>query len=266
MSEPVQWTGAMVTPVVDLVAPVFRREVELEIGHGRVTAAILHVSSLGVHEASIDGEPVSPEVLAPGWSAYEWRLRYRSHDVTALVRDRFVVAVSVGNGWWRGRLGFLGGRALYGDRLGLVAQLEIDFADGHHQVVGTDSSWTAGPSDTLADDLYDGQTIDARRRTSKWHEVDGRPEQFYPVEDLAFDRSVLAPAIGPPVVRHETRRPERIWASPSGTHAGRLRSEPRRVGAVHRPRPAGQRDPDQARRGAGGRRARRPAASRRAGH
>ena len=46
--------------------------------------------------------------------------------------------------------------------------------------------------------------------------MDGEPEQFFPVEDLAFDHSVLAPAIGPPVVRHETRRPERIWTSPSG--------------------------------------------------
>ena len=72
-----------------------------------------------------------------------------------------------------------------------------------------------------------------------WHEVDGRPEQFFPVEDLAFDRSVLAPAIGPPVVRHETRRPERIWDLAIGTHAGRLRSEPRGVAAVHRPRPRG---------------------------
>ena len=33
---------------------------------------------------------------------------------------------------------------------------------------------------------------------------------------MEFDTSVLVPAIGPPVVRHETRRPERVWHSPSG--------------------------------------------------
>ena len=74
----------MVTPAVDLVAPVFRREVVLDPGHGAVASAVLHVSSLGVHECFVDGAPVSPEVLSPGWSAYEWRLRYRSHDVTPL--------------------------------------------------------------------------------------------------------------------------------------------------------------------------------------
>ena len=80
----VEWVARMVTPAVDLVAPVFRRTVDLD--HGTVTSAVLHVSSLGVHECFIDGVPVSPEVLSPGWSAYEWRLRYRSHDVTPLLR------------------------------------------------------------------------------------------------------------------------------------------------------------------------------------
>jgi alpha-L-rhamnosidase len=69
----VTWTARMITPAVDLVAPVFRREVTLEAGHGAVASAVLHVSSLGVHECSLDGVPVSPDVLSPGWSAYEWR-------------------------------------------------------------------------------------------------------------------------------------------------------------------------------------------------
>src|SRR3954452_2829770 len=206
----VTWTAQMITSAVDLVAPIMRRTVTLAAGDGDVDSAVLHVSSLGVHECSLDGVPVSPEVLSPGWSAYEWRLRYRSHDVTALLRDGSLLTVALGNGWWRGRLGFLGGRALYGDRLGLIAQLSVVFEDGHEQVIGTDPSWTAGPSDTIADDLYDGQTIDARRRAPDWD------DQFLAAVPMDFDTSVLAPAIGPPVVRHETRRPQQVWISPSG--------------------------------------------------
>jgi alpha-L-rhamnosidase len=206
----VAWIAKMITPAVDLVAPVFRREVSLETGHGAVASAVLHVSSLGVHEIHLDGRPISTEVLSPGWSAYEWRLRYRSHDVTSVLRDGSLLTVALGNGWWRGRLGFLGGRALYGDRLGLIAQLEVAYADGHFQVVGTDSSWTAGPSDTIADDLYDGQAIDATRRVNDWM------AQALAAVPMDFDTALLAPAIGPPVVRHESRRPERIWTSPSG--------------------------------------------------
>ena len=75
-----------------------------------------------------------------------------------------MLGIALGNGWFRGRLGWAGGRAHYGDELGAFAQLEIEFDDGHVQTVVTDESWTAGPSAVVANDLYDGQTIDARRR------------------------------------------------------------------------------------------------------
>ena len=145
---PVQWTAAMISPVEDLDgAPLLRTEVGLDEGHGDVTEAQLHVSALGVFEATLNGTAVSDDVLSPGWSSYEWRLRYRSYDVGALLEDRTVLGLALGNGWYRGRLTWSGKRALYGDRLGAIAQLEITFADGHRQVVVTDDSWAAGPSD-----------------------------------------------------------------------------------------------------------------------
>ena len=200
------WSASMISPSADLGAPVLRRAFDLDPSHGEVTSAVLHVSSLGIFEASVNGQPVDDDVLSPGWSSYEWRLRYRSYDVTALVTARTVVEVSLGNGWYRGRLGWTGASKVYGDRLGLIAQLELTFADGHRQVIVTDDAWTARPSRTIANDLYDGQTIDARVR----EEASGG------VEVLAFDTTRLVPYVGPPVRRQEALRPERIWNSPSG--------------------------------------------------
>ncbi|WP_313817471.1 alpha-L-rhamnosidase N-terminal domain-containing protein, partial [Citricoccus sp.] len=40
-----------------------------------------------------DGVPVGPDVLSPGWSSYEWRLRYRSYDVTAVITPTSVIGV-----------------------------------------------------------------------------------------------------------------------------------------------------------------------------
>ena len=210
---PVHWNAAMISPVEDLDgAPQLRKEVVLDQGHGDVTEARLHVSALGVFEATLDGDPVSDDVLSPGWSSYEWRIRYRTYDVAAQLRERSVLGIALGNGWYRGRLTWSGKRALYGDRLGAIAQLEVTFADGHRQVVVTDETWTAGPSAVVANDIYDGETIDARRR------VDGhaQAERAQTVQILDFDTSKLAPYVGPPVVRHETLRPVKIWSSPSG--------------------------------------------------
>lgn len=210
------WTARMITPAIDLTAPVFRREVALDGSHGQVLSATWHVSSLGVFEARINGKPVGEDVLSPGWSAYEWRLRYRSYDVSGLLEDTNVMTVVVGNGWYRGRLGFMGGRAFYGDRLGLIAELEITYEDGHRQRIHTDDSWTATSSDIVADDLYDGQVIDARRRSTDWFTFGATPERTVPVRPLDFDTSVLVPYLGPPVRRQEVLKPVQVWASPSG--------------------------------------------------
>lgn len=213
----VTWSASMITPYADLgSAPLFRREVELDADHGAVESAELHMSSLGVFEAAINGRPVGDDVLSPGWSSYEWRLRYRSYDVAAQLEDRNVLTVSVGNGWYRGRLGFSGMRELYGDRLGLIAQLEIGFADGHRQTVVSDETWTATGSDVLADDLYDGQTIDARRRDPDWYTFGANQRWVLNARVLDFDTAKLAPYVGPPVIRHETLAPTKIWTSPSG--------------------------------------------------
>jgi alpha-L-rhamnosidase len=98
--------------------------------------------------------------------------------------------------------------ALYGDERGGFAQLEIGYGDGHRQVVVTDTTWQACPSATTANDLYDGQTVDARRCPSA--------VEWVGVHALDFDASLLAPSATPPIRRHEALRPERIWTSPSG--------------------------------------------------
>jgi alpha-L-rhamnosidase len=214
---PVHWTAAMISPVEDLDgAPLLRQEVVLDDGHGVVIDAQLHVSALGIFEATLNGIPASDDVLSPGWSSYEWRIRYRTYDVASKLRKRNVLGVALGNGWYRGRLTWSGRRALYGDRLGVIAQLEVTFEDGHRQVVVTDETWTAGPSTVVANDIYDGQTIDARRRDDEWTRPGPVPAGWAGVDVLDFDTRLLAPYIGPAVVRQDTLRPERIWTSPSG--------------------------------------------------
>jgi alpha-L-rhamnosidase len=76
-------TAQLVAPDEDFhAAPLLRREITLDGGHGDVVRAELNVTSCGIFEAFVGGAPVGDDVLSPGWSSYEWRLRYRSYDVT----------------------------------------------------------------------------------------------------------------------------------------------------------------------------------------
>lgn len=219
-------TAQAITPVAELgSAPRFRTTFTLEGGHGAVVQATLRASALGVYEALLDGAPVSEDVLAPGWSSYEWRLRYQTYDVTTQLAQRaeepHTLAATVGNGWYLGRLGWQQLTKIYGEHRGLIMQLDVVFADGHVQTISTDESWSAGGSEILADDLYDGQTIDARLREDAWasprtdHEAGLEPSAWGAVRPVAFPAELVEP-VGPPVRRQEKLAPQRIWASPSG--------------------------------------------------
>src|SRR5215213_8889874 len=167
------WSALPIAPNEDFDgAPLLRTEFVLEEGHGSVARATLHATAHGIFEGYLNGQLVSDDILSPGWTSYEWRLRYCSYDVTSLLQPTSVLGIALGNGWFRGRLGWSGGRALYGDELAALAQLEIEFTDGHRQTIITDDGWTAGPSAVVFNDLYDGETIDARRQSDAWLQPD----------------------------------------------------------------------------------------------
>lgn len=221
MSEATPLDGAMMVASDEDFdgAPLLRVEHALERDHGGVVSATLTATGQGVFEAFVNGSPVGPDVLSPGWSSYQWRLRWRTWNITGLIPDSgpVVVGAALGNGWHRGRLGFAGGVALYGDELAFMARLDITYADGHTQTIVTDDTWRAGPSATTANDLYDGQTIDARRHQTGWNTPGFDNATWVGVHEVAsFDASTLTAPIGPPVIRHESIRPVKVFTSPAG--------------------------------------------------
>jgi alpha-L-rhamnosidase len=211
------WHARMIAADLDFDgAPLLRTEFQLERGHGPAVKANLAVSALGVVEAWFNGQRVSNELLAPGWTSYEWRVHFNAYDVTDRVETSNVIGLALGNGWYRGRLGWTGGEAFYGDTLGAIAQLEVTFEDGHIQRVGTDEQWKAGASAITANDLYDGETIDARRDRTDWLQPGFDAANWVGVHPIEFDTTKLAPNTAPPVVAWDERPVEKLWTSPAG--------------------------------------------------
>ncbi|WP_314175961.1 glycoside hydrolase family 78 protein [Streptomyces winkii] len=208
--EPGDWTARFISPAsiggIGGPAPVLTRSVVLGPG---IASARLYITAHGVYTATLNGGRVGDDVLAPGWTSYDHRLRYQTYDVTELVHEgENTLEVLLGNGWYRGRLGFGGGEfANYGERLGLFAQLEVNYPDGSTEIVGTDEHWAAHESGILEDDLYDGQRTDLRPRRSST--ADG-------VDVLDADVGRLTAPTGPPVRVTEVVPAERVFTSPAG--------------------------------------------------
>lgn len=136
---------------------------------GDIRRATAYVSALGVYEMRLNGRRVGDQVLAPEWTSYRRRVQYQTYDVTALLRSgENAVAAAVGEGWYAGRL-MVVGRFPYGHSPRLLAQIEIELADGSRQVIGTDDSWrTTLDGPIRSSGIYDGEVYDARREMSGW--------------------------------------------------------------------------------------------------
>ncbi|MEW1708577.1 family 78 glycoside hydrolase catalytic domain [Microbacterium sp. NPDC089190] len=203
-------TALLISPAAPVGggAPTLIGRFVLDPDHGEPVRATLRYSALGVVEAAINGIRVSDELLTPGWSSYEWRVRVAETDVTALVAAESTLELTLGNGWYRGSLTWTGATGVYGDRLAAIAEIELVFADGRTQVWATDDSWSVRASDTVSDDLYHGQTIDARRR--------GAASPEAPVEVIDVPSVRFEPYVGPPVVPVETLPVRDAWLSPTG--------------------------------------------------
>ena len=165
-----------------------------------VVAARLYATAHGVYEAEINGARVGDDALSPGWTVYGKRLKYRAYDVTRhVVQGPNAIGAWLGDGWYRGRLGFNGGtRDIYGTDQSWLAQLEIRHDDGSVTTIATDESWQAGPSPVITSSLYDGEVHDARLDDPGWSRV-GHGGNWTPVAVGERDPATLEPDGVPPV-------------------------------------------------------------------
>lgn len=144
-----------------------------------VKRAMLYFSALGLAEFHLNGERVGDAWFEPGWADYPRRAYYRTHDVTRhLVRGDNCLGAIVAEGWYSGYVGYgvwkgygpnRVGRYFYGKTPALLAQLEIEYADGSCETVITDSGWQVSADGPIREaDLIMGEAHDARRDDPQW--------------------------------------------------------------------------------------------------
>ncbi|MEU1953469.1 family 78 glycoside hydrolase catalytic domain [Nocardia rhamnosiphila] len=134
----------------------------------QVASARLYVTACGVYDAHLNGARVGDVILAPGFTDYHSRLYYQAYDVTDLITDGAnTIEIAVAEGWYRGSIGALGARNVYGTQTKLLAQLELTYADGNRDIISTGNGWGWSDDGPLRfADLKDGERVDLNREPS----------------------------------------------------------------------------------------------------
>lgn len=148
-------------------APLLRRAFDLA---AQPVSARLYVAAGGLPDVAINGTTIG-EAMQDGYTDYSKRVLYRTFDVTDQLRSGAnVLSAELGRGWygvsepneWYWHM------APWHAAPALRAQLEVLFADGQRQVIGTDGQWRTTDGPTRHDSVYAGERYDARLLPKGW--------------------------------------------------------------------------------------------------
>lgn len=173
-------------------APLLRKRFTLNRKPG---AALLYINSLGYHEASINGRPVSDAVLTPAVSELDRRSLIVAYDVTDLLqKGANELVILAGSGWYK--------PATFGAKYaGPLVRAELDL-DGA-VAVATDASWEGAWSGYRDDTSWEpygfgGEKIDARvvpesMDAAALDAMDWGPVDVVKVEGIAASQQMCEP-------------------------------------------------------------------------
>ncbi|MDD4871378.1 MAG: family 78 glycoside hydrolase catalytic domain [Kiritimatiellae bacterium] len=191
-------------------SPLFRKEFETTI---KISSARAYICGLGYYELYINGNRIGKQVLDPGQTTYDVRALYAVHDVTAYVNPgKNAVGVWLGNGFYGQNVAFAAKGLAWGPPT-VICKIVIDYNDGTSKTIVTDESWKANISPVVFDNVYAGETYDARRERPRWN--------FPGYDDFNWPRAVkvtvpcerLSAQTVPPIKQVKKIKPRQIIAA-----------------------------------------------------
>jgi alpha-L-rhamnosidase len=195
-------------------SPLFRKTFA---SSKKIKSATAFITSQGLYEASLNGKRVGDAYLTPGWTSYNKRLPYQAYDVTNLIQSGVnAIGVALGSGWYRGYIGFSGQKNFYGNELALLFQLQIQYEDGTGILVVSDPSWKCSTGNILSSEIYNGETIDARKEKPGWSTDNFNDADWSPVKIKENNPVNLVATYNESIRKHETFKAIRLIKTPKG--------------------------------------------------
>jgi alpha-L-rhamnosidase len=194
--------------------PLLRSTFEVQ---GKVKSARIYATSLGLYELELNGVRVGDSYFTPGWTSYQTRLQVQTYDVTDLIASGSnAVCAALGNGWYKGNIGWREKNSIYGEQIALLLQIHITYEDGTTSTIVTDRSWRASGSPILMSEIYHGETYDARLEQDGWSTAGFTDTDWSPVEILDYSKEQLVAQENEPVRKIEELKPISLITTPKG--------------------------------------------------
>jgi len=182
----------------------------------KVRSARVYVTSLGLYQLFLNGKKVSADLFTPGWTSFNKRLQYQTYDVTTLLQPKNAFGAIVGDGWYRGNIGWSSQNGYYGSKLALLVQLQVNYTDGTSELICTDQNWKASNGAIIASDIYNGETYDSRKEMPGWASAGFDDSKWEKAAVADHSKQVLVAPQGVPVKAIEEIKAIKQITTPKG--------------------------------------------------
>lgn len=206
-----------------------RREFQID---KEIRRARVYATAHGIYVLKLNGKKVGCDEMAPGFTSYQKYHLYQIYDVTTMVKKgNNVLGAIVADGWYTGRVGFMGDSCQYGECNALLLQLEIEYSDGKIEMICSDESFQCSDGPFVYSDVFIGEKYDARLEKKGWDSLGYDEAGWEPARKAEYGYDGLFAQYGEPVTIVEELAPKQIIQTPKGETvidlgqniAGRLR-------------------------------------------
>lgn len=206
------------TKVTSQAAGYFRKLIDTPTD---VQSARAYICGLGYYELYINGQKTGDHVLDPAPSNYDKEAYYVAYDVTdQLQAGKNALGIILGNGFYGQNISWKNDpesdRDLSYGMPAVKLLLELTYEDGTEEVFFTDSSWKESTGPIVFDNIYGGDTYDARYEINGWNESAYDDSQWNKVKVVSPEvRNISAQQI-PPIRKLQELSAKRVFKSASG--------------------------------------------------
>ena len=216
--EPESWKASWVTlgsestEVGSKPAQYFRKDFA---SAKKIKSARVYVTAQGLYQLFLNGKKVSTDLFTPGWTSYKNRIQYQTYDVTSMLQAKNSIGAILGDGWYRGNIGWGNANGYYGSKISLLAQLQISYADGTSEIVGTDDTWKVANGPIIFSDIYNGELYDARKEMPGWSTAGFDDSKWSKASIIEQSKKILVAPQGSVVKAIEEIKPVKLITTPN---------------------------------------------------
>lgn len=213
-------TGGMKKSVMveGFAASYFRKEFNLE---KQIKNAQVYICGLGYYELFLNGKKVGDHVLDPAPSNYDKQAYYVNYNITnELKSGKNAFGIILGNGFYGQNISWKNDPEsdkdlAYGPPT-VRCLIKVSYTDGTKADFYTDKTWKEATGPIVFNNVYGGDTHDARYELDSWDAVGYNDENWGPAKEIQPEITKISAQQIPAIKRLKELEPQNVFKGADG--------------------------------------------------